>query len=312
MGRANLPLATIRNPVLLTRAKAIHAKLLEHDAALDQLVAGTGTGDTAADPTVVSDTIIRTIVHNAADDTVKATSTFNFVNGAFTAADVGRRFALEGTSGGLNDLIYTIATVVSGTQITTTVAAAADETFGVGVTQRVLQRVRTIAHDAADTVVKATKTWTFTNGAFVAADVGRKLEIRLAADALTNKTYTIASRTSGTVITTTEEPGANETFGVNVLQRVLESVGIMDVTKRLILIDGRGTMAFVLPDGTRVGQELTIRVSAAVLTTSAVITPTHMTDGLVTITMDAANDWADLIWTAAGWRVVKTNSVTLA
>lgn len=312
MGRTNLALQTVRNPVQLSRALLIKQKLDEHDTTLDLLLAAAGVS--VPDPTEVFTTIVRSITHDAADDVVKGTKTFTFANGAFTAADVGRRLCLTATAGGTNDLVYTIASVTNGTTIVTTEAPGGDETSGATVwVAKILSKVRSISHDAADSVVASTKAWLFTNGAFAASDVGRKLEIRGAAAAGNNKTYTIATVVDGTHITTTEAPAANETFGGGVTQRVLESQAILDVTKKLCLVDGRGTIAAILPDATRIGQELYIRMyTAGVLTPAVTITPTHMTDSLVTILLNAAEEQVRLVWTADGWRVMSFSGATLA
>lgn len=71
----------------------------------------------------------RAILHNAADAVVAATKTWTFVNGAFTAEDVGRLILMGGTASG-NDGLYTIAAVNLATEIETTEAPVADETAG--------------------------------------------------------------------------------------------------------------------------------------------------------------------------------------
>jgi hypothetical protein len=88
-----------------------------------------------------------------------------------------------------------------------------------------LELERSITHDAADSVVAATKTWTFTNGGFSAADVGRKLVVANASTAGNNGTFTIATAPSGTTITTTEAPAADETFGGTVTQQIFVVAG---------------------------------------------------------------------------------------
>jgi hypothetical protein len=79
---------------------------------------------------------------------------------------------------------------------------------------------QTVTHNAADAVVAATNTWSFVNGVFTSADVGRLLFIAGAADAGNNGAFTIAEIVSGTSVRTVEAPGANETFGGGVTQVV--------------------------------------------------------------------------------------------
>lgn len=74
--------------------------------------------------------LVRNIVHNAADDVVKSTKTWTFVNGAFTADDVGRLLLMDGTSGGTNDGLFTIAAVNLATEIETVEDPGGDETSG--------------------------------------------------------------------------------------------------------------------------------------------------------------------------------------
>jgi hypothetical protein len=71
----------------------------------------------------------RAITHNAADDVVAATKIWTFVNGAFTADDVGRLLLMGGTVSG-NDGLYTIAAVNGPTEIETAESPTADETAG--------------------------------------------------------------------------------------------------------------------------------------------------------------------------------------
>lgn len=78
---------------------------------------------------------------------------------------------------------------------------------------------RTIAH-GADSVVAATKTWTFANGAFTFDDVGSTLTMANTAAAGDKGNFTIKSVTSATVIVTVEAPGADETFGSTVTQAI--------------------------------------------------------------------------------------------
>jgi hypothetical protein len=62
-----------------------------------------------------------------------------------------------------------------------------------------------------DSVVAGTKTWTFANGAFATTEVGGTFTIT-GTDLGNDGTYTIASRTSATVVVSVEAPAADETF----------------------------------------------------------------------------------------------------
>ena len=61
-----------------------------------------------------------------------------------------------------------------------------------------------------DTVVAATKTWHFANGAFTAADVGATFVI--AGSVSNNGSFVVASVTNATTIVSVGAPGGNETF----------------------------------------------------------------------------------------------------
>lgn len=74
--------------------------------------------------------LVRVIAHDASDAVVAGTKTWTFVNGAFTAADVGRQLLMAGTSGGTNDGVFTISAVNLATEIETLEAPGGDETAG--------------------------------------------------------------------------------------------------------------------------------------------------------------------------------------
>lgn len=113
--------------------------------------------------------VARAITHNAADAVVAATKTWHFVNAAFTAADVGKFLLVQGASHAGDVGAFTIASVLSATNVTTTEAPSDNETFGAGVKQWVATVHRVITHNAADAVVAATKTFSFANGGFSGA-----------------------------------------------------------------------------------------------------------------------------------------------
>jgi hypothetical protein len=78
-----------------------------------------------------------------------------------------------------------------------------------------------ITHDAADAVVAATRTWTFTNAAFTTSYEGKIITIAGAANAGNNGKFVIHTVTSPTTVIT-DERGVltNETFGAGVSQSV--------------------------------------------------------------------------------------------
>jgi hypothetical protein len=80
---------------------------------------------------------------------------------------------------------------------------------------------RSITH-GADSVVAATHTFTFANGAFTFDDVGALLTVSGTANG-NDKVYTIKSVTSGTVVVTVEAPAADETFGSGVKQAISDT-----------------------------------------------------------------------------------------
>jgi hypothetical protein len=84
-----------------------------------------------------------------------------------------------------------------------------------------LQSTRSIAHNASDGVVVATKTFTFVNGAFTFNDVGGLLTVAGTTSGLNDGIYHIVSVTSATVVVVLEAPGgSDETFGSGVTQGI--------------------------------------------------------------------------------------------
>lgn len=102
----------------------------------------------------------------------------------------------------------------------------------------VITLIRTIAHNAADAVVGATKTWSFVNGAFAASDVGGDLIVGSTSNAANTGIFPIVSVTNATTVVTTGSP-TNETFGATVTAEVRPSLDtIMDVWYELIEVLG--------------------------------------------------------------------------
>src|SRR5262245_21887587 len=72
----------------------------------------------------------RVIVVTDADSVDVSEETWNFENGGFTEADVGGSFTITGTTGGLNDGTYTIASVTDeDTVVTEEAPGGSDPTF---------------------------------------------------------------------------------------------------------------------------------------------------------------------------------------
>lgn len=146
----------------------------------------------------------RAIAHNAADAVVAATSTWSFVNGAFTAADVGRLLFMAGAANAGNNGVFTIAEIVSPTSIKTVEAPGANETFLGGVTQDVYSITREPARDViSDSVNGTSREWTILGGAFTSSDIGRRLSVAGAVNAGNNSAvHVIEAVISPTVVKT--------------------------------------------------------------------------------------------------------------
>lgn len=305
MARTAPTLQQIRIPTVLGNALAIQAWAQDITDAVNA-TAGSESGVVATKGSV------RSIARTAGDAVVSGTKTFTIALGAFTALDVGRRIKLAGTSGGTNDGVYTIASVTSGTVIVVTEAVPGDETFGVAVTYEILGSARSSSADAADAVVAATKTWTLTNGAFTAADVGRILEVKGTANSGANDGfYTIASVTDGTHVVTTEAPAADETIGAVGTRRILGTTQVIDPAYVLnnILVDG--TTLFGLKDGTQIGQRTVIKCTRAANTPAGTVKPISFSDG-TTMAFNAVQDQIELLWDGTNWNVLSATSVTIS
>jgi hypothetical protein len=177
----------------------------------------------------------RSIAHNAADAVVAATSTWSFLNGAFTAADVGRLIFIANAATAGNNGVFTIVEIVSPTSIKTVEAPAADETFGVSVTQDVYSINREPARDtSSDSVNGTSREWTILGGAFTSADIGRRIKVAGAVNAGNNtplpaNEHVIEAVISPTVVKTdnTTTP-VDETFSG--LATTLTTLDIVSVT----------------------------------------------------------------------------------
>jgi hypothetical protein len=170
--------------------------------------------------------ITQTISHKAADAVVAATKTWSFVNGVFTADDIGRILFIAGAATGGNNGAFIIGEIVSGTSVKTIEAPAGNETFGGGVTQKVYAIDREPGRDiSADKVTGSSRQWTIINGAFTAADIGRKLRVTGAQTGANNADHVIESIISPSVVKTdnTTTPVTEEFNGL------LGSLSVLDV-----------------------------------------------------------------------------------
>lgn len=138
----------------------------------------------------------------------------------FVGGDVGRFIIVKGATTALNSIEYEILTIVNARRVTVDPEPDTPEVMPSTARAWIADLDRAVAHNAADAVVAATKTWSFVNGAFTSADVGRLLFMRGTSNASNAGAFTIGSVVSGTQITTIEAPGANETFGVGVTQSI--------------------------------------------------------------------------------------------
>src|SRR6476469_6913253 len=119
---------------------------------------------------------------------------------------------------------------------------------GFGIVLVVEDYVRDLVLDETDHVVASTKTWTFANGAFTAADVGGTFTVT---DSVADDgTYTIASVTNATTIVSTEAVAGDETFDpdtvtVSVTSAPLQASTSVDVSNDYVneKLPGLGQLA---------------------------------------------------------------------
>ena len=182
----------------------------------------------------------RNISHDAADNVVAATKAWTFTNGAFTNADIGRIMVMASTGSG-NDGVFTIASVVSATSITTVEVPPSDETFGVGVTQDIYTIDREPVRDVvSDSVNGTSKEWTFVAGNFGSSDVGRQLVVAGAVQAGNNATHVIEAIISPTVVRTDNSttPVTEEFNGLDTTLTTLNIVALTPSTAQDAFITG--------------------------------------------------------------------------
>lgn len=135
----------------------------------------------------------------------------------FVGTDVGRSILVRGATSAANDIVFSIASIVSSEKAGVTPTPPVAELMPAGARAWIADLSRNITHNAADNVVAATKTWTFINGAFTEADIGKLLFMGSTANG-NDGVFTIGGVVSATEITTLEAPTADEVFGVGVTQ----------------------------------------------------------------------------------------------
>ena len=165
----------------------------------------------------------RSVAPNERDFfSITGTNHIRMGNAAFTDADNGKKLLVKGATTLANDAVFTISGNPTSPVTADLGSAPTPELLPSGARVWIADTNRVITHDAADAVVQLTKLWTFTNGAFTAADIGRKLFMVNAADPASNGIFTIGSVIGPTQITTVEATGGDETFGVTVTQEVFD------------------------------------------------------------------------------------------
>lgn len=221
----------------------------------------------------------RSVEPNERDYYDNGNTLIQLMNAALTGADVGRFIITRGSTTGANNTVYTITDNLSTIQAEVTPAPNTDEVLPAGARTWITTLNRVIAHDAADAVVAATKTWTFTNGAFVSGDVGKILFIGDAANAGNNGAFTIATVVDGTHITTVEAPGANETFGAGVDQSIYNITREVARDVAADSVDGT-TRVWTIRNGNFTDEDLgrVLRVAGA---SNAGNNDDHVIDGIV-------------------------------
>jgi len=141
-------------------------------------------------------------------------SSINLTNAAFGAGDVGRRIIVRGATTAGNSIVHTINTVTTPTKVATLVAPAAAELMPSTARAWIADLNRSITRVGGDAISTVGNLWTFANGAFTAADVGRLLFIGAATTAGNNGAWTIVEVVSATQVRTVEAPALSEPIAV--------------------------------------------------------------------------------------------------
>lgn len=165
----------------------------------------------------------RSVTPNEADYFTSGPDELQINNAEFVGTDVTRTIVVRGATTGANDVVYTIASIVSAVRVVVTPTPSSAEVMAALTRAWITDLSRAITHDAADNVVAATKVWQFTLGDFTAADVGKLMVIGATASG-NDGVYTIFQVNSGTEIVTIEAPAADEVAGATVWTADLYSI----------------------------------------------------------------------------------------
>jgi hypothetical protein len=185
---------------------------------------------------------------------VAATKTWNFINGTFTSADIGRLLSVALTGGGTNDGVFTIVEIVSPTSVRTIEAPGGDETFGAAVTQDVYAVNREPARDAlSDSVNGTSREWTILNGLFTDEDIGRKLEMAGAVSAGNNSADHVIEAIISPTVVRTDNTTVPVTEVFDGLATVITTLNIVSVTpstdEAAFIADTRHAIAAIISEG---------------------------------------------------------------
>jgi len=129
-------------------------------------------------------------------------STFRLGKASFVAGDVGKILSVQGATTSANDIEFTIDAFINANKITSAVVIPTDELLAAGTRTWITTLDRAPAVLGTDSLVAATKTWIFGNGAFTSADVGRLVHITGTNLGNNDGFFVIAQVTDATTIVT--------------------------------------------------------------------------------------------------------------
>lgn len=154
----------------------------------------------------------RTVTPNERDFFKTTGDHLRINNAAFVAGDQGKYILVRGATTAGNNKPYFINSVSSSVDVVASVAPAANEVMPALARAWIaaLDRAVTVV-DSVDNVDKPSRVWTFTNGAFTTADIGKMFYITGTVSG-NDGPYTIGNVTGTNTIVTIEEPAATETF----------------------------------------------------------------------------------------------------
>lgn len=96
----------------------------------------------------------------------------------------------------------------------------------------------------------------------------------------------------------------------DVIRQQLSGAGAANVTSYTTELTAGGAVAITLADGTKIGQMKRIILDDAA--GIATITPANFVDGATVALAAAIGNYAELMWTNAGWRLVGGLNATVA